>query len=174
MEPIAATQSSVPCPTNNLSCILEGKLTLHQSAVSVVCSTAMWTVAYTMFSFAPLTFGSRELHKNELTATKFSGVLYFTWLESYATRKNRDIYSEVQNQIPMVRWSCVPFFSALLLSLSLLSIGPVHLKRFWDIKEVSVREHFGPLIFLKEPNDRKITPNQPYKNELRKAKRVAV
>lgn len=149
MKPIAATQSSVPCPTNNLSCILEGKLTLHQSAVSVVCSTAMWTVAYTMFLFAPLTFGSRELHKNELTATKFSGVLYFTWLESYVTRKNIDIYSEVWNQVPMVKWTCAPFFSALLFSLSLLSIGPVQLRRFWEIKDICVREHFGLLIFLK-------------------------
>lgn len=148
MKPIAATQSSAPCPTSNLSCILEGKLTLHQSAVSLVCSTAMWTVPYTMFSFAPSTFGSRELHTNELAATKFSGVLYFAWLESYATRENTDIDPEVQNQMPMVKWSCAHFFSALFFSLSLLSIGPVQLKRFWEIKEVSARKYFGPLTFL--------------------------
>jgi len=78
MKPIAATQSSVPCPTNNLSCVLEGKLTLHQSTVFVVCSIAVQTVAYTMLAFAPLTSGSWELHRNELTVTKFPGMLYFT------------------------------------------------------------------------------------------------
>lgn len=104
MKPISATQSSVPCPTNNLSCVLEGKLTLHQSAVFVVCIVAIWTVAYTMFSFAPLTSGSWELHKNELTVIKcfffffffFPGMLcfthdcWFTWLESYITIKNKE------------------------------------------------------------------------------------
>lgn len=143
MKPIAATQSPVPCPTNNLSCVLEGKLTLHQSATFVVRTEAIWTVAYTMFLFAPLTSGSWELHRNKLSVTVCHGMLCFTWLESYITRNNKEYRSVVGNQLPMVKWSLCTFFSSVPLSLPLLSIGQIKSssERLWEMKKILVKEH---------------------------------